>query len=96
MKCLAGGSDYSAVIIFQPGSHGRRRKVVTSYARTAKCREKGPRVNLRGEMPQTCCAQKKEESRKLLALEFAPLLLHSFAFPTKTICAVKEMVPVRR
>ena len=60
-----------------------------------KWQEKGPHANLRAEMPQTDCAQNKEQLRNNLALKFAPPLFNCFALPSKTICAAKEMVPAR-
>ena len=62
-----------------------------------KCPGKCPHVNSRGKMSLIDYVDlKKEGSRKITALEFAPLLSNFFAHPTKIICAAKEMAPVKR
>ena len=62
-----------------------------------KCPGKGPHVNSRGKMWLIGYVDlKKEGSRKMTALEFAPLPSNCIAHPTKIICAAKVMAPAKR
>ena len=62
-----------------------------------KCPGRVLLVNSRGRMWLIGYVDlKKEGSRKMTALEFAPLPSNCIAHPTKTICAAKVMAPAKR
>ena len=62
-----------------------------------KCPGRVLLVNSRGRMWLIGYVDlKKEGSRKITALEFAPLPSNCIAHPTKIICAAKVMAPAKR